>query len=277
MITENPLDIFSGIEDIDVGSNNLLEKEKYRKGKCAPETRQQILDKINSWVNIRDTSPFWLLGPTGTGKSTIASSFLGDSVSEKGAASFFFFNRNGESTPSFSEPASKNLRKPSRLGGSNRPRTKVNISGGTFNEVGRDQSNNFNIYMDSGSDNTEVLQPIIKSVKEAIFSASSDIIGQLKDSVGDVLSSAVNTVAGAISTEQAPDASQNMNGVTGIIEEFAPDTTKYPPLTGHGIQTLMSKTLVVVGGMIKSIVSIRYSFDFPDCYEAPGCLPGLVG
>ena len=71
---------------------------------CLPNTRQELLKSITDWVTTPspDQNIFWLHGPAGSGKSTIATT-IAEYFRELGRlGAFMFFDRNN---PSSSEPA----------------------------------------------------------------------------------------------------------------------------------------------------------------------------
>lgn len=63
-----------------------------QQNKCFPKTRTEILSRIKSWADDASQKPvFWLTGPAGTGKSTIAQSLLeGFDRQNRLAASYYF-------------------------------------------------------------------------------------------------------------------------------------------------------------------------------------------
>ncbi|KAF9008083.1 hypothetical protein BDQ17DRAFT_1422743 [Cyathus striatus] len=128
----------------------------------------------------------------------------------------------------------------------------ITVSGSTLNDVGRDQHNNININLHLSSVDVD-MEDSPEEVKPFAFRpyALSNLLSP-KDLDSLRLFEGVEKVA-------------TFGMISDIMEMPAPDTTKYPPLIGQGIQMLMSKTLLAIEGQLKkSIVSIRYSFDFPD-------------
>ncbi|KAJ7204176.1 WD40 repeat-like protein [Mycena pura] len=68
---------------------------------CTPETRKELLDRLENWAldtsTSSDTSPiFWLSGMAGTGKSTVAYTLCQRLRSRKRFAASFFCSRNDE-------------------------------------------------------------------------------------------------------------------------------------------------------------------------------------
>ncbi|KAF1810378.1 hypothetical protein P152DRAFT_451130 [Eremomyces bilateralis CBS 781.70] len=69
---------------------------KQHKPICLPDTRVDLLRKINSWVDGQSGQCiFWLSGLAGTGKSTIARTFAGTQSQRGGLVASSFFSRGG--------------------------------------------------------------------------------------------------------------------------------------------------------------------------------------
>ncbi len=71
------------------------------KDPCDPETRVEILAKLEEWVNDFSNEGrnfFWLTGDPGSGKSAITASFARDCKERDILWAQFFINRNNEST-----------------------------------------------------------------------------------------------------------------------------------------------------------------------------------
>lgn len=65
-----------------------------QQSKCFPDTRTEILSRIKSWADNPSRTPvFWLTGPAGTGKSTIAKSLLEDFDRQNKLAAAYYFKR----------------------------------------------------------------------------------------------------------------------------------------------------------------------------------------
>ncbi|CAI0650516.1 unnamed protein product, partial [Colletotrichum noveboracense] len=65
--------------------------------RCESGTRSHIRDRIASWVNEDSAEPlFWLAGPAGTGKSTIARTIVDTFAGENRLAAGYFFKRGGQ-------------------------------------------------------------------------------------------------------------------------------------------------------------------------------------
>ncbi|KAJ7612228.1 hypothetical protein FB45DRAFT_693251, partial [Roridomyces roridus] len=64
---------------------------------CTPETRKELLDKLEKWAVDKspNTSPiFWLSGMAGTGKSTVAYTLCKWLQGHKQFGASFFCSRN---------------------------------------------------------------------------------------------------------------------------------------------------------------------------------------
>jgi len=63
---------------------------------CLPNTRVDVLEKINKWIHNQDEQClFWLNGLAGTGKSTIARTIARQSYEKGHLGASFFFSRGG--------------------------------------------------------------------------------------------------------------------------------------------------------------------------------------
>jgi DNA polymerase III delta prime subunit len=64
---------------------------------CLPGTREEILEALREWVNDTEIRPvFWLNGPAGSGKSTIAQSFAKWLFEQQKLGGSFFCSRDSE-------------------------------------------------------------------------------------------------------------------------------------------------------------------------------------
>jgi hypothetical protein len=61
---------------------------------CLPNTRVELLNKINEWIHSHEQQLFWLNGLAGTGKSTIARTIARQCYDQDCLGASFFFSRN---------------------------------------------------------------------------------------------------------------------------------------------------------------------------------------
>jgi WD40 repeat protein len=72
-----------------------IDKDDEHKGRCYPNTRMKVLDKIDKWANNKDGEHiFWLYGKAGTGKSTISRTVAATLDEREALGASFFFKRN---------------------------------------------------------------------------------------------------------------------------------------------------------------------------------------
>jgi hypothetical protein len=88
------LDILSRLPFADDAPFNSYKKQ--HEPICLPNTRVDILEKINKWIYNKDKQClFWLNGLAGTGKSTIARTIARQSYEKRHLGASFFFSRGG--------------------------------------------------------------------------------------------------------------------------------------------------------------------------------------
>ncbi|RKL19264.1 hypothetical protein BFJ68_g3538 [Fusarium oxysporum] len=90
-VNNRPIDLYTVL-------NARYDSEDVRNSpRCQPGTRLRILETIEQWAVQGMSQPvFWLIGPTGTGKSTIARSIVDALDKDKRLAAGYFFKRGDE-------------------------------------------------------------------------------------------------------------------------------------------------------------------------------------
>ena len=67
---------------------------------CQDGTRCQVQEKLHEWVSSEESKLFWIHGPAGAGKTTIAHTIAEDYKAKNNLGATFFFSRDEQSHPS---------------------------------------------------------------------------------------------------------------------------------------------------------------------------------
>ena len=85
------------LEDLVVMSASFDSKERKAAAPCLPGTREVLLDRIYEWGDSRDDrAVFWLHGPAGSGKTSIAMTVAEKYAKKNRLVGSFFFSRRSE-------------------------------------------------------------------------------------------------------------------------------------------------------------------------------------